>query len=101
EPTDIKNGQVSSEDSSAQEQRRRRAGRASNDPREIRRRQLAESQVAEASLANSVSDQSMTNSATREEIKTNEEAPPASTLDIVIKPLHGAGQEAEPSHPPA
>lgn len=92
EPTDLKNGQASSEDSSAQEQRRRRAGRASNDPRELRRRQLTETQTTEITLTSPV---------VQEEVKTNEEALPASTLDIANKPPHVAGLEVDPSHPPA
>lgn len=92
EPTDLKNGHVSSEDSSAQEQRRRRAGRASNDPRELRRRQLTETQTTEITLTSPV---------VQEEVKTYEEALPASTLDMTNKPPHGAGLEVDPSHPPA
>lgn len=69
ETSSISSEPTAAEDSNAQEQRRRRAGRAANDPRELRRRQFAEASATEMDSAVSASSPVATNPSPQEEPK--------------------------------
>lgn len=84
---------ASAEDGSTQEQRRRRAGRAANDPRELRRQQLAEASGAESSSVTSPSAPGAITSLVQEEPQPKELASPV--WNTPAQPLQNPGVETD------